>query len=244
MEREESVRKIEQERLIWGMEQHPPELLSPRPSAGVRLLAVLALLVTTTVAWGFPTSSNIIPTADMLEVGSLRIEIENDGAPQLFGPADESYMLLECAPHPRLELGVDLYSVGSSNDIVFNGKWLACPEKPGRPAVAVGCMELGSGFSSSTYLVATKDIGQGLRLHFGGAASAGSRAALFGVEKQIGEKDYLLADWASWSVGYSSLGIYHEIRPGVAVNLAYALPNTRSESNLVILNVAWTHPLR
>jgi hypothetical protein len=209
----------------------------------MRLLAALALLMTTTVVWGFPTSSNIIPTADMLELSSLRIELENDGAPRLFGPAAESYMLLEYAPYPRFELGADLYSVGSSNDIVFNGKWLACPEKHGRPAVAVGCMELGSGFPSSTYLVATKDIGQGLRLHFGGAASAGSRAALFGVEKQIGEQDYLLADWASWSVGYRSFGIYHEIGPEVGLNLAYALPNTRSESNLVILNVAWTHPL-
>ncbi len=210
----------------------------------MRLLVALALLTTTTVVWGFPTSSNIIPTADMLEVGNLRIELENDGAPHLFGPAAESCMLLEYAQNPRLELGADLYSVGSSNDIVFNGKWLACSEKHGRPAVAVGCMELGSGFPPTSYLVATKDIGRGLRLHFGGAASGGSRATLFGVDKQIGEKDYLLADCASWSVGYRGLGIYHEIRPGVAVNLAYALPNTRSESNLVILNVAWTHPLR
>jgi hypothetical protein len=209
----------------------------------MRLLAALALLTTTTVAWGFPTSSNIIPTADMLEVGSLRIELENDGAPRLFGPAAESYMLLEYAPYPRFELGADLYSVGSANDIVFNGKWVACAENHGRPALAVGCMEFGSGFPPTSYLVATTDVARGLRFHLGGAASGGSRAALFGVEKQIGERDYLLADCASWSVGYRSLGIYHEIGPGVAVNLAYAVPNTRSESNLVILNVAWTHPL-
>lgn len=112
-----------------------------------------------------------------------------------------------------------------------------------RPAVAVGCMELGSGFPPTSYLAATKDIGRGLRLHFDGAASRGSRAALFGAEKQVVEEDYLLADCANWSVGYRSLGVCQEIRPGVAVNPACALPNTRSESDLVILNVAWTHAL-
>jgi len=85
----------------------------------------------------------------------------------------------------------------------------ACSGHDMRPAVAVGCMELGSGFPPTSYLVVMKDIGRGLRLHFGGAASRGSRAALFGVEKQVGEKDYLLADCASWSVGYRSIGVYH-----------------------------------
>ncbi len=216
----------------------------PPMETGVVLMAVLALLTASTVAWGFPTSSNIIPTADLLDVGSLRVEFENDGAPRLFGPAAESFVLLEYAPYSRLELGADLYSAGSSNDVLLNAKWLACPEKGRRPAFAVGVMELGSGFPATSYLVATKDVGRGLRFHLGGAASDGAGALLLGAEQQVGENDYLLADYASWPAGYKSFGIYHEIRSGVAVHLAYAWPNARAESSLVIFNVNWTHALR
>jgi hypothetical protein len=210
----------------------------------MRLFAVFVLLMTTTVAFAFPTSSNIIPTADMLDVGSLRTEFENDGAPHLFGPACESYLLLEYAPYPRLELGADLYEAGSSNDILLNAKWLVCSEERKRPALAVGCMEVGSGYSATSYLIATKDVGQGLRLHFGGATSGDSQSALLGVEKQVGKNDYLLADYASWSAGYTSFGVYHEVRTGLGVNLAYAWPNEHGESGLAMLNVSWTHALR
>jgi len=162
----------------------------------------------------------------------------------LFGPAAESYLLLEYAPHPRLEIGADVYSAGSSNDIVLNAKWLVCAEQRKRPALAVGAMEFWSGFSPTSYLVATKDVGRGLRLHFGGAASGSRRSALLGVEKQVSEKDYLLADYDSWSAGYASFGVYREVYPGVAVNLAYGWPHARGEPGLTIFNVAWTHALR
>ena len=153
-------------------------------------------------------------------------------------------MDIEVTPDPRFELGADLYSVGLSDSIVFNGKWLLCSEQKGRPAVAVGGMELGAGFAPTSYLVATKDIGQGLRLHLGGAVSAEGHAVLLGAEKRISERDYLLADLASWSAGYRSLGVYHEVRPGVAVSLAYASPNAGGEPGLLMLNAAWTCPLR
>jgi hypothetical protein len=207
----------------------------------MRLLAALALLMTTTVVWAFPTSSNIIPTADMLELDSLRVEFENDGAPRLFGPEAENYVLVQYAPHSRFELGADLYSAGSSNQVLLNAKWLVSPEAARRPALALGGMEFGSGSSPTSYLVATKDVGQGLRLHLGGAASDDSRAVLFGVEQQLSEQDYLLADYASWSAGYATVGVYREVQPGVAVNLAYAWPNARGEPSLTILNISWTH---
>ncbi len=123
-------------------------------------------------------------------------------------------------------------------------KWLLCPEQRRRPALALGSTEVGAGFSPTSYLVATKDVGRGLRFHFGGAASGGIHSALFGVEQQVSEKDYLLADYASWSAGYQSFGIYREIHPGLAVNLAYAWPNAQGEPGLTILNVAWIQALQ
>jgi hypothetical protein len=105
-------------------------------------------------------------------------------------------------------------------------------------------MEVGPGYSATTYLIATQDLGRGLRLHFGGATSGASKSALLGIEMQVGERDYLLADYASWPAGYTSFGLYHEVCAGLGVNLAYAWPNAQDESDLVMLNVSWTHALR
>lgn len=203
-----------------------------------KLMAWLLLLGVACGAGAFPTSSNLIPTADMLEAGSLRTEFENDGAPGLFGQDAESYMLLQYAPGPRLEVGLDLYSMGDSNSPVFNAKWLALAERPGRPALALGAMELGPDYSPSSYLVATKDVGRNLRMHLGGAFCDGTQALLLGAELQVGRRDYLLTDWASWPAGYVSLGIYHELAPGLAVNLAYGWPNDPEQSGLVLLNIS------
>ena len=180
----------------------------------------------------------------MLQVSSLRIEFENDGAPRLLGPQAESYLLLQWAPHPRLEVGLDLYSVGSSNRSLLNAKWLARTEGKGRPALGLGVLELGKGYTATGYLVATKDVGRGLRLHAGGALRGGSGALLLGMEQQIGRKDYLLADYASWPDGYLSLGIYREFSSGVAINLAYAWPNDRGAPGLVLCNLSRTMRFR
>jgi hypothetical protein len=211
----------------------------------MRVIYLLALLlVSAPGAAAYPTSSNLIPTADMLEAGSLRLEFENDGAPGLFGPEADSYLLLQYAPHSRLEVGLDLYSVAADNDLLFNAKWLVAGEKERRPALAVGVLEVGKGYPVTQYLVATKDTGDGLRLHAGGAACDGDRALLLGAEQTLGDSDYLLADYATWPAGHVSLGIYHEWRSGVGLNLACAWPNDPEAPVLLLLNVSRTVPLR
>lgn len=201
---------------------------------------LLCLLAFVRPSWAFPTSSNLIPTADMLEAGSLRVEFENDGAPVLLRAEAERYALLQYAPSARLEVGLDLYSAGRANDPVFNLKWLAWPERSKRPALALGVLEVGPGYSPTTYLISTKDLGRGLRAHLGGASCAGSEALLLGGELQVRPNDYVLADWASWPSGYLSLGIYHEFVSGLGLNIAYAWPNADGESGLLLVNVSRT----
>jgi len=210
----------------------------------IRLAAVLLLLAAACAAHAFPTSSNIIPAADMLAAGDLRVELENDGAPRLLGPDAESYALLQLGATPRLEVGLDFYSVGSDNHHLFNAKWLAWSEAARRPAFAVGTMEVGTGYCRTDYAVATKDVGRGLRLHLGGARCESVNALLLGGELQVGPNDYILADWATWDAGYASLGVYHQLPGGAAVNLAYAWPNDAESSSLVLLNISHTFSLR
>lgn len=206
--------------------------------------ALVLLLSAVGSAHAFPTSGNIIPTADMLEQGACRLEVENDGAPRLFAAGDENYLLLQFAPHPRLELGVDLYSASDDNQLLLNAKWLAVGEARRRPALALGVMEVGHDYQETGYLVATKDLGGGFRMSLGGAACGADEALLLGAELQVGERDYLLADWASWSAGYVSFGLYREFGEGFGINLAYAWPNEHAEDKLFLLNLSRTFSYR
>jgi hypothetical protein len=209
-----------------------------------RVLALLLLLTLGREAQAFPTSLNLMPTADMLQPGSLRMELENDGAPSLFASGAESYLLLQYAPSSRLEVGLDLYAVGESNRPLLNAKWLLLAEEKRRPALALGLMELGPGCSPTGYLVGTKELGPRFRGHLGAGLCDGRSALLWGGEWQLSENDYLVMDWTTWSSGYLSLGLYHEAQPGLGLNLAWAWPNDRSESGLLILNVSRSLPLR
>ena len=207
------------------------------------ILCLLLLLIAAGPVASYPTSSNLIPTADMLEPGNLRVEGENDGAPRPFGGESENYLLLQYGATPRLEIGLDVYGVSDTNDLLLNAKWLAIGEARRRPAVAVGVLEYGSGFDPVSYVVGTKDLGRGLRLHLGGATAAGDRALLLGLEQQITPRDYLLADWSSWRQGYTSVGLYHEFGAGLALNVAYAWSRDGEELDAIVVNLAWTHAL-
>jgi len=180
----------------------------------------------------------------MLEAGTYRVEFENDGAPGLFAGEAENYLLLQFAPGRRVEIGVDLYSAGDENQALLNVKYLALSEAPRRPALGVGVLEVGNGYSATTYLVGTKDLGGGFRMTAGGAACESDEAWLLGAELQIGKADYLLADWASWRAGFLSLGVYREMGNGLAINLAYAWPNDYAEQRFLLLNLSHTAAFR
>jgi len=78
---------------------------------------------------GYPTSLNIMPTADLLDPGSM-----------------------------RMEFGADIYDAEETTYMV-NAKYLVLEESDRSPAVAFGALDIGEGGSPSYYLAAAKDLG-------------------------------------------------------------------------------------
>jgi len=208
-----------------------------------RLWVVILVFGAGSAASAFPTSCNLIPTADMLEVGSVRAELERDGALRFSRTQGEGLLLLQYAPTSRLEAGIDLYSIGNDDSLLFNAKWLLVTEERRRPAVAVGILEIGAQYSPTSYIVGAKDFGGRTRVHAGAAACRDAKALLLGVEFEVGRKDYLLVDWASWPSGYLSLGVCRQMSEDTQLSLAYAWPNDRAEPGMAIVNLSRTFAL-
>jgi len=185
----------------------------------------------------FPTSLNVMPTADLVEPGSLRLEFENDGYSRPFSSGCESYWLAQVGISPRLEAGLDLYHYDGTTEPALNAKYLLIGE--GRyPQAAIGVLDVCRGLKPFWYLVLARDVGL-LRLHAGAARSGSSHSALLGAELQIGRGLYLLSDWRSGPEGYATAGIYWE-RRGSAVNIAIGFPNTGGDSRLLLVNISRT----
>jgi hypothetical protein len=188
-------------------------------------------------ALAFPTSLNVMPTADLVESGSLRLEVENDGYSRLFASGCESYLLTQVGISPRLEAGLDFYHYNGKTEPALNAKYLLSAE--GRyPQAAIGVLDVCRGLKPFWYLALARDVGP-VRLHAGAARSGSSHSALLGAELEVGRGLYLLSDWRSGPEGYATAGIYWEQR-GSAVNVAIGFPNATGDSRLVLLNISRT----
>ena len=56
-------------------------------------VVIIGLFIIPGLAWAYPTSLNVIPSADMLDPGSMRMEFENDGYSRIFMSDSENYWL-------------------------------------------------------------------------------------------------------------------------------------------------------
>jgi len=200
-------------------------------------LVIVGLLMISCLAWAYPTSLNIIPTADLLDPGSMRIEFENDGYSRIFTADSESYWLFQTAVGPRLELGVDVYDTEEPN-YMANAKYALLAESDRSPALAFGALDVGEGGPPSYYLAAAKDFGPS-RLHAGGIGDRHKVNPMLGCEFQVARSSWLLFDWIDGDENYLTAGIYLETRSGPAFNIAVGFPNSGENSNLTFANVSW-----
>ncbi len=203
------------------------------------IAAAMFLLLQSPSLFAFPTSENLIPTADMLEPGQVRIELENDAYSKLFeGDLSENYFLTQVGVTERLEVGVDAYDFSHDGGYALNGKFLLAPETDGTPAFAVGVMDVAEGSSPTTYSVATKTWG-GLRGHLGGWHTGGNNFLMAGSDYEVNDDLYLMTDWTSGSEGYLTFGFWQRLQGEVWLNAAVGRANNRDNNDLVLLNLSY-----
>jgi len=201
-------------------------------------LVLVGILAISGLVLAYPTSLNVIPTADLLDPGSLRMEFENDGDSRVFSADSEDYWLFEMAVGPRLEMGVDIYDAEETN-YMTNAKYALVMESDRSPAVSFGALDIGEGGSPSYYLAAAKDFGRS-RLHAGGIGNRHKANPMLGWELELTESSWLLFDWIDGEENYLTAGIYFETKSGPAFNFAFGFPNSSANSNLALVNVSWS----
>ncbi len=210
----------------------------------VIMLAVILILVValSPVVEAFPTSLSLIPTADLLDAKSIRLEYENDGYSRLFASDADDLYLLEMGITPRLEAGVDLYDCAGETDTVVNAKYQLLTEADTRPALSAGALDIGEGYRPTYYLAAAKDIGK-CRLHLGAIGDRHASNLMAGCEIPLKGESYVLLDYIGGDDGYATVGAWLPMKSKTYLTVAYGFANESSNSDLFILNYAWEFSL-
>ncbi|MBU0608553.1 MAG: YjbH domain-containing protein [Armatimonadetes bacterium] len=200
----------------------------------LRLLLILPSLLAVATAWPYPTSLNITPTADVLEQGQGRLELEWDvDTSASAGSTLGAY--LQAGLTDRLEVGLDVLDLTRRADWQLNLKWLVCPEGASAPAVAVGLMDAGEGLLDNAYLMLSRQMGQ-FRAHGGLSWTAGTQG-LFGLEYYWDEQTGVVTDWTTGPEGYATLGLWRDFGGGVQGTAYYARGNTRDLGDFIGVDV-------
>jgi hypothetical protein len=133
-------------------------------SRSMTVIAVLALIAVSGVAWAGPsllgpTGLLVVPTADVLgmsqwSAGASAVWLDED--------ADATVLYANVGLLPRLEIGFSHEDVqGAATETIVNAKYRALG-LPAQVTVSVGGMDLTDQIDRSAYAVASHDLGAGI----------------------------------------------------------------------------------
>jgi len=189
-------------------------------------------------ASAYPTSLNVIPVADSMDAGTLRIEVELDGHATPFAAGAGLQIYSQYGVTDRLEVGFDVADLNLDSEWQWNAKWQVTPESGDMPALAIGRLDASHrGLLDNWYAVLSKDVAC-LRLH-AGALEDGALRGMLGAEYWPTDRTGVAADWTTGLGGYYSLGVYRNLGGGLWGTLYYARGNAPGDGAFAGLNVMW-----
>ncbi|MCS7225342.1 MAG: hypothetical protein NZ959_12445 [Armatimonadetes bacterium] len=199
---------------------------------------LIVMLLTVSWAGAYPTSLNVIPTAEVLESGQMRLELEQEGFPSLTSSRAHSLILFQMGLGRSWEVGIDFYDVRRSQEPFLNAKFQIQRQVRRQPSLAVGVLNVGRRGTPAFYAAMSQRVGSG-GIHLGAMKRAGRGDWLLGAEYPVGPRLWLLSDWTSERDGWITLGVYGEWASGFGVTVAYGRPNRSSGSHLLLVNLLW-----
>ncbi|TMB11829.1 MAG: YjbH domain-containing protein [Deltaproteobacteria bacterium] len=200
-----------------------------RTTAEMRRALVLACLVPV-AAQAAPTMLNQIPTTDLVPERQVSLQLQN-GNTEVSGRSSLFHQP-ELVPQSEfglpwnLEAGLDVAPSDPPHDYrpILNLKWRPLREDYRVPAVALGAMQLGVGFTPSYFLVLSKTLNyqqiqyqkfrahhrniklRGIRLHTGMLRTANAWRALVGTDAEVNDHFVIYADWISGAPNAVAVG--------------------------------------
>src|SRR2546422_4319647 len=197
--------------------------------AEMRGVLVLACLLPT-AAHAAPTMLNQIPTTDLVPVKQVSLQLQN-GNTEVSGRSSVFHQpqlvpQSEFGLPGNIEAGLDVAPSDPPHDYrpVMNLKWNPVREDYRIPALAVGAMQLGVGFTPSYFLVLSKTLNyqqiqyqkfrahhrniklRGIRLHAGLLRTSNAWRALAGTDIEVNDHLVIYSDWISGARNAVSLG--------------------------------------
>jgi hypothetical protein len=226
--------------------------------------ALLLVGLVPMLAQAAPTGLNQIPTPDLVPFKQLTLQTQN-GNTEVSGDASvwrqpqvqgQSQFGLPWS----MEAGLDVVSSNAQQDYrpELNLKWVPVQEDYRIPAVAIGVMQLGVGFTPGYYLVASKTLNydqiayqkfrahhrniklRGIRLVAGIQGTGNVWRALVGSDIEVNDHFIVEADWISGAHNSVSLGGVLVINQHDSVTAALLRGNNQDRLSGVILQLTHT----
>lgn len=170
--------------------------------------AIAIAVLLSAVAWSAPTGLVVIPTADVLDPDTACLDWFHEGTDVFQGDEMDSFLGLQMSWDERVEFGVDMWHEGSDGPWA-NIKWQVVAEDEGKtPAIALGMQGVADGYKPSYYAVASHQLADNLRVHFGATYADEVTLGMVGVEVPVNSIEglTLCADWVSSGDGMASVG--------------------------------------
>lgn len=206
----------------------------------VATLAALTLAATAAApARAAHTGLLIIPTAETVGAQTYLIEPQFDGTFPA-RRAETRVLNIEFGIGRRFETGVDFdLSEDAPTRLLLNAKYLLAPGGGDAPALAVGVTNVGRDVKSAPYLVVTHDF-EISRVHLGTAHIEGRDRWFVGVDRALGERLTVLADYTSGADNFSSVGASYRHSERLELVAGTQIPNADEGDPLFTLHVVLT----
>lgn len=191
-------------------------------------------------AWGAPSGLNVIPTADVLDRGTVSLEFETAGPGLPWDSGCDDFLLFQIGAGNGVELGVDRCL--NDPESWINVKWRVLDESDGRPALALGVQGIGYDDVAQPYVVALKTFGD-TRLHTGLLAIDGKTRWMLGADHPLSRQVVLQADYTSGDENSTTFGIAFAVSDSLSLTVARSVGNSAETGNGYIVNLAWSRVL-
>jgi hypothetical protein len=225
---------------------------------------VAATILPSACAWAGPTGLNVVPTTDLVPFHQVNVVLQN-GNTAIDGRGSVWH---QPQPVPQLEIGLPWDSEGGLDVApsdppddyrpIFNLKRTMLAEDYRWPAVAIGALQLGPGFTPAGFLVASKTLNyddiqyqkfrahhrniklRGIRAHAGFMQVGELSRALIGMDIEVSDHFVIYTDWMSGAMNALSLGGVVVFNRANSVIVALLKENDQDRVSGVLVNFTHT----
>jgi hypothetical protein len=179
-----------------------------------------------------------MPTADVVEKGTLAIEFDRAGDPNAALELADSSTLVQYGLMKGVELGFDVAGDGDENSEAWNAKvrW----EITGG-AVALGFQNAGNGLKAQPFLVGFVENGTS-RVHSGLIRLEGKTELMLGYDVPLGERFTFMADYTSGSDNAAGVGLCYCISDDYELSTSLLRNNSGDDRFSYDITLSW-YPL-